>query len=225
MAKTTGNQMGIREQIRSDWPLILLLLAMLAAAFFIYPHLPERVPSHWNIHGQVDGYSSRFWGAYAMPLLNAGIYFLMLVAPYIDPRRDNYVKFSSVYRVMKALLICFFAGMYILVILAALGYPVSVDRFVPLGIAFLIIIIGNYMGKFRHNYFVGIKVPWTLADEAVWRKTHRLAAPLWVAAGFCGVVGALFGGMTAFVLLLAPLALASIIPVIYSYRLYKRLHS
>lgn len=93
--------------MREDWPAILLVLASLVAGVLVYPYLPDQVPSHWNIKGEVDGYSSRLWGAYGIPLLNAGIYLLMLITPRIDPRRNNYAKFAGTYRILKIMMICF----------------------------------------------------------------------------------------------------------------------
>ncbi|AGL01929.1 putative integral membrane protein [Desulfoscipio gibsoniae DSM 7213] len=209
--------------MREDWPAILLVLASLVAGVLVYPYLPDQVPSHWNIKGEVDGYSSRLWGAYGIPLLNAGIYLLMLITPRIDPRRNNYAKFAGTYRILKIMMICFFTGLYLITVLSALGYNISMERLVPLGVSLLIIVIGNLMGKIHHNYFVGIKLPWTLANEAVWRKTHRMAAPLWVIAGLIGVVGAIIGGQTAAVLLFGGLIVAVVVPVIYSYLLYRGL--
>jgi len=213
----------ISTQLRSDWPAILLVLATLVAGALIHPYLPDQVPSHWNIRGEVDAYSSRFWGAYGFPLLNAGIYLLMLCLPLLDPRRDNYVKFSKTYQLLKLLLICFLTGIYVITVLAAMGYNVSVDRLVPLGVSLLFIVIGNFMGKIRQNYFVGIKLPWTLANEEVWQKTHRMAGPLWVVAGLFGVLGAFIGGQAAAVLLSGGLALAVIVPTIYAYLLYRKI--
>lgn len=211
------------QQLRADWPAILLILASVVAGVLVYPHLPDQVPSHWNIKGEVDGYSSRFWGAYGLPLLNAGIYLLMLATPQIDPRRHNYVKFAKTYQILKLMIICFFTGLYVITVLSALGYNISIERLVPLGVSLLIIMMGNLMGKIQHNYFVGIKLPWTLANEVVWRKTHRVAAPLWVMVGLVGVVGAIIGGPTAAALLFGGLGVAVVVPVVYSYLLYRRL--
>jgi len=223
MSKANNKNFSPLEQLKADWYVIILIIATLAAAVYLYPQLPERVPSHWNVQGVVDGYSSRFWGAFGVPLMSAGIYLMMLFLPLIDPRRDNYAKFSATYRILRVVLVCFFTGLYVVIILSAKGYPVSVDRLVPLGVSLLFIIIGNYMGRFQHNYFVGIRVPWTLASEVVWRKTHRLAGPLWVAAGLLGIVGAIIGGTAAMWFLFVPLLLATVVPVVYSYLIYKQL--
>jgi len=89
-----------REQLRRDWPLLALLLGLLALGIYFYPQLPERVPSHWNVRGEVDGYSSRFFGAFGLPLMNLGIYVLMLVVPSLDPKRANYQRFAGAYNVI-----------------------------------------------------------------------------------------------------------------------------
>lgn len=207
----------------SEWPLWLLIVAALVLGVAVYPQLPEQVASHWNYRGEVDGYSSRNWGAFGIPLLTAGIYLGMLLLPLIDPSRQNYEKFAGAYRVIKAMLVIFMTGLHLVVILNALGFQVQVDKVVMGGVSLLILIIGNFMGQFRHNYFIGIKTPWTLASEVVWRKTHRLGGRLWVAAGILGLAGTLLGGPTGGLLLAAALALAVIIPFVYSYLEFRRL--
>ena len=207
----------------SEWPLWLLIVAALVLGAVVYPQLPERVASHWNYKGEVDGYSSRCWGAFGIPLLTAGIYLGMLLIPLIDPRRQNYEKFAGAYRVIKAVLVIFMTGIHLVVVLNALGFRVPVDKAVMTGVSLLFLIIGNYMGQFRHNYFVGIRTPWTLANEEVWRKTHRLGGRLWVAAGILGLAGALLGGPVGGLVLAAALALAAIVPIVYSYLEFRKL--
>jgi uncharacterized membrane protein len=213
---------GSLSGLAADWPALLLILGGLAAGVLLYSHLPDRVPSHWNIRGEVDAYSSRFWGAFGIPLMNAGIYVLMSALPSIDPRRQNYAKFAGTYRQFKLLMAVFFTGLYSLVIANSLGYRVPVDRVVPFGISLLFLVIGNFMGQIRHNYFVGIKTPWTLANEEVWRKTHRLGGFVWVASGVAGMVGALVGGTVGLVLLITAFSAAVVLPVVYSYIEFKR---
>jgi uncharacterized membrane protein len=201
----------------------LLIVAALALGAVVYPQLPERVASHWNYRGEVDGYSSRCWGAFGIPLLTAGIYLGMLLLPLIDPRRQNYEKFAGAYRVIKAVMVIFMTVIHLVVVLNALGFKVPVDKVVIAGVSLLILVIGNYMGQFRHNYFVGIKTPWTLASEEVWRKTHRLGGRLWVAAGILGLAGAILGGPVGGLVLAIALIIAAIFPIVYSYLEFRRL--
>jgi uncharacterized membrane protein len=217
------NSPGFRKVLVKNWPIILLILGSLFAGLLLYPHLPEQVPSHWNIRGEVDAYSSRFWGAFGIPLMTAGIYVLMVLLPLIDPRRQNYLKFTEAYRVLKVVFAVFMTGLYALVILSSLGRQIPIGGAVIGCTGLLFIIIGNYMGQFRHNYFVGIKTPWTLADERVWQKTHRLGGKIWVLAGSLGLVAAVFGGTTGAVILGVSLGIAVIVPTVYSYLEFRRL--
>lgn len=92
-------------------------------------------------------------------------------------------------------------------------------------VAIMFILFGNVMGKIKHNYFVGIRTPWTLADERVWIKTHRFAAPLWVMAGFIILFVSFKGGITAFAVLIISTLIATFVPLIYSYKIYKELNN
>lgn len=217
MGKIRETNRGLGEDLISDWPLLLIILGSLAVGVMVYPQLPEMVASHWNFKGHVDGYSSRFWGAFGIPLMTAGIYALMLVLPLIDPRRENYKKFAGVYRLFKVVLVIFMTGVYLIVILNALGYRVPVDRAIMAGISLLFLVLGNFMGQIRHNYFVGIKTPWTLANEQVWQKTHRLGGRLWVAAGLVGLAASLLGGTAGGIIMAVALGVATVVPMVYSY--------
>jgi len=222
MAERVEGNRRVGKFLSSEWPLLLLIIGSLAAGAALYPHLPERVPSHWNFRGEVDGYSSRFWGAFGIPLMTAGIYVMMLVLPLIDPRRQNYQKFAGVYRLFRAVMVIFMTGLYAVVLLSALGHQIAVDRITMAGISLLFVVLGNFMGQIRHNYFVGIKTPWTLADEQVWQKTHRLGGRLWVAAGLVGLAASLIGGAAGGIILAVSLGTATIIPVVYSFLVFRR---
>ncbi|MGE5422908.1 MAG: SdpI family protein [Ignavibacteriales bacterium] len=209
--------------LKSDWPLWLVMAGMLAAAFFIYPNLPAEVPRHWNIHGEVDGYWPGLYGAFFAPLLAVGLYVLLVVTPLFDPRRDNYVRFSGAYRFLRWSLVLFTVLMYGISIMAALGYAIRIDMLVKAGVAILFIIIGNFMGQFRPNYFVGIKTPWTLSSEEVWTSTHRTGARIWVLGGLICLATAPVREVWGFWIFLIVVAIMSIVPIIYSYILYKRI--
>jgi len=222
MNETGKTRQGLGKTLLSDWPIILIILCSFIAGAALYSHMPERVPGHWNFKGEVDRYTSRFGGAFSMPLVTTGIYALMLVLPFIDPRRENYRKFAGAYRVMKFVLVIFMTLIYLITMLSVFGYRVPVDRVTMAGISLLFIVLGNYMGQIRHNYFVGIKTPWTLANEQVWQKTHRLGGRLLVAAGLISLVASLFGGVTGWVVMGVALGAATVIPTVYSYLEFRR---
>ena len=210
------------SKIRFDWILLVLIGAMLIVGIIVYPTLPEQVPTHWNAAGEIDGYGSRFVGAFMLPLLTLGIFLLLLVTPKIDPRRENYSKFSGVYQIIKAFLVLFMVLVYGITLSAAYGHDVNVGLFVKFALGILFVTLGNYFGKIRHNYFVGIKTPWTLANEDVWNKTHRLAGPLWVVAGLIAMIVAFIDHPVTFWIFMGALMIASLIPTIYSYMLYQK---
>ena len=145
--------------LKQEWPLLAILLLTFLAAAAVYPMMPDQVPIHWNAAGQVDGYGSRAFGAFFLPVMNLGIYVLFLVLPKLDPRKENYAKFGSSYRFIRYTFHFFMVYIFVITLLASLGYGVSIDRLVPIGVALLFIVLGNYMGKIRHNYFVGFAFP------------------------------------------------------------------
>ncbi|MBK5242016.1 MAG: SdpI family protein [Clostridium sp.] len=215
----------ILDTIKKDWIIIAILTLTFIVCLYFYPSLPEKIPSHWNSKGQIDGYSGRFFGAFGIPLMNLAFYFMFIFLPYIDPKKENYAKFSGAYKIIRYSFHILFVCIQVIILLVALGYPVNVTMFIGVGISLLFILMGNVMGKFKHNYFVGIKTPWTLANEEVWTRTHRMAAPLWVVGGIISAVFAIIGDGNSlfFIVLMIVVAVISIVPMVYSFVIFKRL--
>lgn len=210
--------------LKKDWPIILILFFTLLAAILVYPHMPDRVPMHWNIKGEVDSYGSRFSGTFLLPLMNIGMYALFLVLPKLDPKKENYDKFKSSYQVIKYALIIFMSMIYLFVVLASLGYPINIGKVVPAGVSILFIILGNVMSRVKFNYFVGFRLPWTLANEEVWTKTHRLGAKLMVSGGFVALIGSLLtNGSMSFAIMMAAIFIPIIFTTIYSYVIFHKI--
>lgn len=224
MNKEQSKEPSLVSLIKSEWYLLLIILATFVFGLYVYPLLPAQVPTHWNIQGQVDGWSSKTFAVIFFPLFNLGIYPLMLLLPKIDPRRENYINFSATYKIIRLLLHLFLAFIYIITLLAALKYPFKIDFFVRISVSLLFLLIGNYMGKFQQNYFIGIKTPWTLASEEVWKKTHLWAAPLWVIGGSFNIILSFFQEVWAGYLQIIIFILLALIPVIYSYFVYEKLN-
>jgi uncharacterized membrane protein len=200
--------------------LLLIAAACLATAWY-WRQLPEQVPVHWNAAGEIDGYGPRI----AMLLLGPGMMSLMLLIgvllPRISPRRFEISSFESTYSYLCVATVVLVGYVYALVLLDLLHGGVPMHRVIPASLFVLLILIGNPMGKVRRNFFMGIRTPWTLASEAVWYRTHRMAAKLMVASGLLGLF-ALWLGATHWVLLAVALAWAPLVSV-YSLLLYKRL--
>lgn len=199
------------------------VLASIVLSIYFYQHFPAIVPIHWNFAGQADGFASKGFGAFMIPVLLVAIYFLFELLPKIDPRKERYAEFAKVYSIIKTAIMLVFLGIGIVSGLNTLGYAVSVGFWVPFVIGLLFIVIGNYFGKIRSNYFVGIKVPWTLANEEVWNKTHRLGGKLFILAGFGMLIMDLLPSAARLPLFLAIIIAIVVLPIVYSYFLYKKL--
>lgn len=206
----------------NKFTLALLVVYWLICASF-YPSLPDQVPTHWNLQGQVDGYSHKVVAAFIMPALPLFIYVFMTIIPKLDPKRENYQKFAATYEKIRLSIVALMGIFTLLPLLSALGYDIDVSLLVKIILPFLFIIIGNYMGKIRFNYFTGIRVPWTLASEEVWNKTHRLGGKLMVAGGFIGLLSAFAPPTYGFVILMAAIFAPLVIAIGYSYLLFRGL--
>ncbi|MGO9831098.1 MAG: SdpI family protein [Myxococcaceae bacterium] len=202
--------------------------SVLSAA--VYRHLPETVPVHWNLAGQVDRYGSKLQLVLFGPLLLAGLWALMVLLSRIDPRRAERAAADAVpsetegsYWTVIHLLLVALALMHGALLLAVSGALSGPDRAVAVGIALLLLLPGNFIGRLRPNWFVGIRTPWTLASDDVWRRTHRLAAGLMVAVGLLLLPLALL--LPAHRAVLAAVAVtltATLGPAVWSYFAWKQ---
>ncbi|CKG35484.1 hemolysis inducing protein [Streptococcus pneumoniae] len=161
---------------------ILLIVITCLAWAFAWPHLPDTIATHWS-GGKVDGYSSKLYGMVSMIGIMIVLYIFLNVLPKIDPKKANYEKFSKAFMMMNnGILLLLFVG-NIDIITSGLGYNLFINRVPELLVGILFIVIGNYLPQCKPNYFVGIKTPWTLSNEEVWRKTHRFSGKVFVALG------------------------------------------
>ena len=200
------------------------VIAVLAAAFSVwaYPRLPDVVTTHWNLKGEPDGYSSRLVAAGLLPLFLAVLPLIFRVLPKIDPKGENYSKFSEAYWLIANTVVLFLAGVHVVVLLNAMGTPVDINLVIGLGVGLLLMVMGNYLGKVQPNWFMGVRTPWTLASEQVWRKTNRTAGWLFVMAGLLIAVSAFIPGIPTVAVMGIAIALAALIPVVQSFVLWKR---
>lgn len=215
----------INNILKKDWAIIIIILLGFAVGAYFYRLLPERVPIHWNAKGQIDGYGNRFWGAFGLPLVNLGMYLLFLALPYIDPKKKNYDKFKSTYQYFKYIFTIFFFGFYIVTLLIAMNSINNKPLLIQIMISLIFILIGNVMGRLKNNYFMGIRTPWTLANDEVWKKTHRMAGPLWVIGGIFNIIMALININFSDIGFIIILIIIVAVPFVYSYIAYRNITS
>jgi len=200
---------------------ILIVMAATIAGLALMPLLPERMASHWNAANQVDGYTSRFWGVFLMPLVSVALFLLFLLLPRIDPLKENIATFRETFNVFIVLLVCFLAYMYALTLIYNLGYIFNIGAAMLPAMGVFIYYAGVMIGKARRNFFIGIRTPWTLSNDQVWDETHRLGAWLFKASGILAIAGA-FMGKNAIWFVMVPLLGSSLFLVVYSYVIFQR---
>ena len=194
----------------------LVILIPIIIGLILWNKLPEQMPIHWDIHGNVDGYSSKTMAVFAMPLFLLFIHWICVFATSADPKKQNInaKTFSLVLWISPLLsLIC-----NSLDYASAMGYKLDVSMFIPLFMGTLFIVIGNYLPKCKQSYTMGIKLPWTLDNEENWNKTHRFAGFLWVIGGIIMLITSFLRIVWVPLIITFPLVF---IPTIYSFIIYK----
>ena len=202
----------------------ILVVGLIAASFligaYLYPHLPERMASHWDASGSVNGYMSRLWGLFLMPVISTFLFLALVLIPKIDPLRENIENFRGYFNVFILLLFGFLFYAYVLTLYWNLGYRFNIIQLMAPAFGLIIYYTGVMIKNAKQNWFIGIRTPWTLSSESVGNRTNRLAGRLFKLAGLLAALGTLFPGY-AILLILAPVILAAVYPIIYSYRAYK----
>lgn len=201
---------------------IALVLVSAIAGAVLYDRMPDRVPIHFDISGHPNGYAPRPVGAFMTPvmLLLTGI--LLLALPRISPNGYRLEPFQRSYEIIcvSILVMVFVIGTTAL--LFAAGYRLDVTRITVGGVGLLFLILGNFMGKLTRNFMIGIRTPWTLASDEVWRRTHRVGGFAFVACGAMLLIASLVAaGRATSVMLALVIAMAAFL-IVYSYVIYRR---
>lgn len=200
--------------------LSLIAIALLVGVF-LYNRLPDPMPAHWNAAGEIDGYMSKFWGIFLVPIMTVVLVPLFLVIPHIDPLKANIAKFRGVFNWFIVGFVVYMLYIYALTLAAALGYPFNMTYMLLPMVGLLFIGVGYMTGKAKRNFFIGIRTPWTLSSETVWDETHKLGSKMFMVAGVVTFLSAFLGESGIWLMMIAMLA-AALIPIVYSYNLWRR---
>ena len=199
-------------------------LALIAGSFLfsaaVYLWLPDQIPSHWNLAGEVASTMSKTWGAFMMPLIVLGLYGVFRVIPALSPKGYGIDAANSGFVGIRVAVFALFALLNLLILFAALGVPIAMGSAVSMAVGGLLAVLGWFLDRLPRNFYVGIRTPWTIVDEDNWTRTHRLGKWLFMAAGLVMVVGGIMGA-NAFVIVAAALA-AGLVPMVYSYLIYRQ---
>ena len=205
---------------RANFLSYLFIVAAVGVAAWLYPGIPEQVPNHWNVHGEVDGYMPKPWGVVVLPLAAILVFMVMRLIPVISPKGYRTEPFANVMHIFQVAMVGFMSLVAVLVLLEASGVNVHLNKVIFGALGALFIVIGNYFGKVRKNFFLGIRTPWTLASDEVWARTHRIGGRLFVLYGVIMLAGMFV--MVPPVVFLVMVGVIVLVPVVYSYVAYKR---
>jgi uncharacterized membrane protein len=200
---------------------IIIIIFSFAAAIFLYPQMPERMASHWDSNGQINGYMSRFWGLFLMPLILIMVFLLFWVMPKIDPLKENIQRFKKQIDWFVFIVMAMLFYVYILSLAANLGLIFNFMIFFSPALAVLFYFAGILIQKTRRNYFIGIRTPWTLASDAVWEKTHRVGGTLFKILGAIVLLGVFFPQYSFFAIIFFVIFIL-IFSFVYSYWEWKK---
>ncbi|MDD5738312.1 MAG: SdpI family protein [Candidatus Pacebacteria bacterium] len=201
---------------------VIVIMCIFALSLYMAPCI-TKIPTHWNAVGEVDGYSGKVFGALFFPILTIAVYLLMLFLPKADPLKENYQYFEKQYYIIRLMLVLLFAGMFFFTFLAVMGHKLNIMYFMVPFLSIFFIVVGIFMPKIKKNWFVGIKTPWTLQSDEVWIKTHKFAGKTMVIGGILAFFTIFLPSETAFGFFITIILASALLPVVYSYLLYRRL--
>lgn len=189
-------------------------------AVVLYGTMPEMMVTHWGLYGQPNGWMSRFWGMAMLPIINLlmlGIYFFV---PRFEPKKENLEGFRKEYDRLMFWIFVILNYIFVLSYLFNLGVVFDMGKMIMPGLGVLYIVIGATLPKAKQNYMVGIRTPWTLASETVWKKTHQLGGKLFIASGILTLLAVFISSEWGFVISIGSVLLSSLIVMVFSWKEY-----
>ena len=204
---------------------LLLIAAPLAYAAYVYPSLPDTIPTHFNMSGEADAYGGKdsiFLGPGIMAVVGIFVFILLLNIKSFDPKRYK-ADDDGLYKKFALFTVAFLSMISFIIVFSASNHSITIGKLLlpALGIAFAG--FGWYMPKIHQNYFAGFKLPWTLENEDNWNETHKLAGKIWIYGGVAQAIAAiLLPNVAGFIVFFSITFIMVIIPTVFSYRMFKR---
>lgn len=217
---------NLREMWREHRMLLVLtsaiILLQMLVGVLLWDRLPDPMATHFNFHNEPDGWTGKAFAVFGMPLVLLGLHLMCLMLSCMSN-----IQMQNVSSKVKILMLLIVPAVSLLVTVLSYGYalgaPFAIDRIVWVFVGVVFALVGNYLPKMRRSTIAGIRLPWTLADEEIWNRTHRFAAPVWVVCGLlmivCGLIGS--GPMIPIAAIAAVLGLPIAYSLVISWRKYR----
>lgn len=214
----------MKFNLQKELPIIAIVLLPFFYLAYIWNDLPNNVPMHWNIKGEIDRYGDKSELILIPIILPLFIYLTFLIIPKIDPK--NRIKnMGNKFQSIKIILTLFMSVLALAILFYSKNQSTSNPNYIVLLIGILYIILGNYFKTVKPNYFLGIRTPWTLESETVWKETHNMGGKLWFSGGLVVVLSSLIlNAQNNFSLFLIITGVITTIPIVYSYIKFKKLN-
>ena len=213
----------MNSTFKKELPIIGIVLFPFIYLAFIWNTLPEKVPTHWNYKGEIDHWGDKFSLIGLLFMLPVLMYVLLLVVPKIDPKKKIVLMGGKFYQLKFFLVLCMsLLALYIIFITKNGSFSGPNLKYILIGVLFLV--LGNYFKVIQPNYFIGIRTPWTLENNEVWKVTHIFAGKLWFIGGLTILLGGLIFENNYFTIIFISLvAVLAIFPIVYSYIKFKEI--
>jgi uncharacterized membrane protein len=207
--------------MRKWYPILLVAIATIAS-IIVYPKLPDRVPTHFDLRGNPDAYGPKWVPTIVFPVMILALWGIMRGLPKIDPRRANYARMQDTYDLLVNLVLSMVTALHLLILAGATGSHVPFIRFIPAIIGVSFIAIGNLLPRAKPNWWFGIRTPWTLSNDRVWERTHRVGGYVMTTLGVLAVISAFLATEVAFVAFVAVAGAMTLGLIAYSYFAWKQ---
>lgn len=206
---------------KGDIAVLGIILLSILISICAYPHMPEKMASHWNAQGQVDGYMPKSVALFLMPIILTVIALPLLALPRIASLKEKIQAFRKYYDGFVIISLAFMLSVHVFMILWNLEIKIGPTIFLPIGVGIIFFFTGILCEKTKRNWFIGIRTPWALRSDIVWEKTNKLGGKLFKIAGVIVCLGVLFQKYIILFIII-PVLLIGIYVTIYSYIIYRK---
>lgn len=202
------------------FPILIIIFSFILGIYF-YSKAPAIMATHWGLYGEVNGYSSKLFALFFMPVLLVFLYFLFRFLPKTDPYHSHFKEFEKYFDTFVNILFIFLLYLHFLTLIWNLVLKFNLIQFLTPALALLFYYAGVLMSVAKRNWFVGIRTPWTLSSDRVWQKTHRLGALLFKLVALISLFGILWPAIAIYLILFSIL-ITTFTVFIYSYIIFRQ---